>query len=398
MDDDAAALPADIDIVASSTDDEDDDDQAAASTVEIREEIEETRAQMSGTIDEIQARLSPRRLMNEAKETVREATVGKVQDVMNSAGESAGSIVDRIKENPVPAALIGIGAWWLFGKQSRSTSTSRRQFSYGQGAYDQSGYGQTGYGKGASGQSASGQSDYGQTGYGQTGYRQRGYEVSEGGGDRWDGPSRGSSSGIVNTLKQHPVPATLAGLGAAWWLMDRQRNTDDFDTSYSDQYYGGRWSGQTGGGTRGVRDMANDASGAVADLTERAKETVGDYAERAQETVGEYAERAQETVGEYADRAQTEFDRLLRDNPLALAAVAVAVGTAIGMAVPETRRERELMGDMRDQLVDKAQDLAKGAVDKVQQVASNLQGDEKSKSQGEDKNKPQGDDKNKPQI
>jgi hypothetical protein len=117
--------------------------------------------------------------------------------------------------------------------------------------------------------------------------------------------------------------------------------------------------------------VASDASETVSDIAARTQETVADYAARTQETVADYAARAQETVGEYTERAQTEFDRLLRDNPLALGVVALAVGAAVGMAIPETQRERAMIGDVGHQLVDKAQNLAQGAIDKVQQVASN---------------------------
>src|SRR3984893_4792205 len=153
----------------------------------IRDDIEERRAQMSETIDAIQDRLNPKRLMDDAKETVRAATVGKVTDMMNSASESASGLVDRIKENPLPAALIGLGAWGLDGRQEN--------------------------GKGRP---------------------YRGNAPTYPGGDE---PSGGSD--IVRTLKDHPIPAALAGLGIGWWLLDRQRPSAD------------RWYGSQEYGTRG---------------------------------------------------------------------------------------------------------------------------------------------------
>ena len=45
---------------------------------QIRAEIEDTRSEMSQTINEIQDRLSPENLMGQVKDTVREATIGKV--------------------------------------------------------------------------------------------------------------------------------------------------------------------------------------------------------------------------------------------------------------------------------------------------------------------------------
>jgi hypothetical protein len=296
-------------------------------TEEIREDIEATRAQMSGTIDEIQARLSPRRLVDDAKETVRDATVGKAREVMSNASDSAGGLVERVRDNPLPAALIGIGAWWLFGSK-RSTS------------------------------------------YDRTGYRDRSgsayeTEYARHGGSRAVDWGRSSEGGFVHTLKDHPIPASLAGMGLAWWLVDRQRRPGGSGSSYREYS-----AGQSGYGDYG--SQGRGAASRVGNMASEATETMSEYAEEAQERIGAYADRAQETMGEYADRAQTEFDRLLRENPFALGAAAVLVGAAFGMAIPETNAEQQVIGGMRDQMMEKAQAAAQGAVDKVQEAVSHL--------------------------
>ena len=53
------------------------------------EEIEVTRVEMTGTVEEIGERLDPRNIVAGAKETVREATVGKVESMVNDAGQTA---------------------------------------------------------------------------------------------------------------------------------------------------------------------------------------------------------------------------------------------------------------------------------------------------------------------
>jgi hypothetical protein len=63
------------------------DDDYEEDAEQIRAEIEDTRAEMSQTINEIQERLSPEHLMGQVKETVREATIGKVERVMETIGE-----------------------------------------------------------------------------------------------------------------------------------------------------------------------------------------------------------------------------------------------------------------------------------------------------------------------
>src|SRR6187455_2053352 len=83
-------------------------------------EIEETRTVLGSTIDEIGNRLQPQTIANEAREKIREATVGKVERIVDDAGQTAQqtgtNIVDTIRQNPVPAALAALGLGWLFMK------------------------------------------------------------------------------------------------------------------------------------------------------------------------------------------------------------------------------------------------------------------------------------------
>src|SRR5215212_3410617 len=120
-------------------------------TEEIRARIEETRAEMSGTIDAIQEKLSPDRLKEHAKEMVREATVGRAEDIVSNAGQTAKGfsydMLETIKQNPLPAALAAVGLGWLFMKNSNNSSQDRsRYYQYRTDQYrtDQSGY--SGYG------------------------------------------------------------------------------------------------------------------------------------------------------------------------------------------------------------------------------------------------------------
>jgi hypothetical protein len=52
-----------------------------------------------------------------------------------------------------------------------------------------------------------------------------------------------------------------------------------------------------------------------------------------------------------ARKAQNQMQRMLRENPLMIGAAAIVVGAAVGMALPETERENELVGEARDSVV-----------------------------------------------
>lgn len=99
------------------------------------EDIEETRDEMTGTVEEIGDRLDPKNIVADAKDTVRAATVGKVEEMANTAGEIASdagetvkeagsSVIDMITQNPVPAAMIGIGLGWLVMSGRNRTASS----------------------------------------------------------------------------------------------------------------------------------------------------------------------------------------------------------------------------------------------------------------------------------
>ena len=83
----------------------------------IRANIERTRAEMSNKIDEIQDRLAPSNLAEQAKDAVREATIGRVEGMWQSAGDNVEyarqSMFETVRTNPIPAAMVGIGLGWL---------------------------------------------------------------------------------------------------------------------------------------------------------------------------------------------------------------------------------------------------------------------------------------------
>lgn len=109
---------------------------------ELREDIEQTRSNMSDTIDAIQERLSPEHLKaqagdlaedlkDQATASVREATIGKAEHMASNVQEKAKgtgqTIVTTIKEHPIPAAITAIGLGYLI-REGRSGTTQRPSY------------------------------------------------------------------------------------------------------------------------------------------------------------------------------------------------------------------------------------------------------------------------------
>lgn len=297
--------------------DRDNADGSESDPAEIRAEIEETRAEMTGTIDAIQERLSPsylkeqvkeqvREQFHEAKAAVRDATIGKAEDMARNASETFSEarygLMETIRQNPLPAAIAGIGLGWLW--MNRQSGAPRRY---------------------------SRPTDMSYYREGQTYYpNQRGYV----GGASYSGTAERDQGGVGQTLHR--------AQDAAGQTLHRAQET--------------------------VGDFADRAQDTVSDLAGRAQETVGSAVDQTRETAGYLADQAQEQ----AQRLEDRFQRLLHENPLAVGAVALAVGTAVGFALPQTERENQLMGEARDTLVERTTEVAQETFEKARQVAGDV--------------------------
>lgn len=94
-------------------------DAEQADAGEIRAEIDETREEMGGTLNELGDRLDPAHLVNQAKENVRDATIGRVEETAKGMTDM---VMDTIKKNPIPAAIAGAGLALLWANRSSGTA------------------------------------------------------------------------------------------------------------------------------------------------------------------------------------------------------------------------------------------------------------------------------------
>jgi hypothetical protein len=275
---DGEQLPGNAELETGTTDLEPTDAQAPIETdpeVErLTQDIERTRGDMTGTLEELGDRLNPANVIQDAKATVREATVGKVETMANDVGmtarETGEGIIDTIRRNPLPAALAGIGIGWLWMSRDRGPSWTR-------------------------------------------GNARRSWSTAYGAGSGYEG-RYGSHEG-----------------------------------RYGSQMYGDY------GSQRGIGDKIGQAG-------EQVGETASQVAERARET----AERVPQQFGELGDQVGDTAQRVLEENPLAVAGVALAVGAAVGMALPVTRTEERTIGRAGAQLIDQAATAASRPMEELE--------------------------------
>ena len=92
------------------------------------------------------------------------------------------------------------------------------------------------------------------------------------------------------------------------------------------------------------------------------------------EKAGSVASNIAQTTREKTDKVA----RTIEDNPLPLGIVAAAIGLAAGFAVPSTRKESELVGEKRDELIDKARDVVEEKKTQAKNVAKRVVNEAKS--------------------
>ena len=90
----------------------------------LRGDMEETRAQIGETLEQLEERLAPRNLAGDAATAVKDAASRRMEHVMHTASErmhemtertrgAAGAIAERAGSNPWPAVLVGAGLGYL---------------------------------------------------------------------------------------------------------------------------------------------------------------------------------------------------------------------------------------------------------------------------------------------
>jgi ElaB/YqjD/DUF883 family membrane-anchored ribosome-binding protein len=372
--------------------DADVDEDATDEVRAARAQVENTRAELSGTIDALKEKLSPANLMAEAKEATVGAAQSAVGDAVDSAKEAAHNAVDSAKEvvhNVVDTAkeVASSAAGVVQGVASNVAASIS-------GAVDSAKSAVSGVAHDASHRAKNAT------------YSVK--EVSHNVGST----AKGAGATIVETIRLNPIPAAITGIGLGWLIMSIRRQNDSSATYGT---YGGssanRFSGTTdeygqnnfatsgyttpGSETASRIDAAKEKLGDVKDsVTHKASDiahSVGDKASGLASSVSDKASGIAHTVGDKAsDIAHTVGDKAsalggqakdvaqsavhatgtyITDNPLAAGAIAVLLGVGVGLLIPATEQENQLLGETRDRLKDQAAEQLHQVADKVTNVA-----------------------------
>ena len=195
---------------------------------------------------------------------------------------------------------------------------------------------------------------------------------------------------IVRTARNNPLPLILIGVGAgllaynAYSGSGRRRRSFRGRTDRRDEFADRERArlDMERGTSFDISDRPREAGstmGALSDKAAALTDKVSNAANSAYESASnamntavtgarDAANTAYSKAGEYGSAAYDTYDHYMDTNPLAVGAAAFALGAVAGLAIPATRYEGELMGEARDQLLQKAQDKGSMLLDKTKNL------------------------------
>ncbi len=297
---------------------------------EILADIRRARAEMSVTAGEVRTRLDPERLKAQAKEQVREATVGRAKNMaenmsMKARGYSR-SMKDRIKDNPIPAAMTAIGIGWLMWGSREKKREEYQDYDYG-------------------------------------------YMVS----------SEGLRSDYPERMETTASPCGTVGLYSSMSTgRPAEHERGGAEMRESAQEYRERMGEK-------AREMRGQMGERAQEYRERMGERADEYRARMSDKAAHYRESASHYLHSGRERAMHAGHSLqsrYEHNPLGMGLVVMAAGALAGLAFKETRWEHETMGPYRDKMLSSAQEagserlhqVAEKAGEKVHEARERMEG------------------------
>jgi hypothetical protein len=303
------------------------------SPAEIEREIAATRMRMENTIQAIKNDLTPGQLVDQAVQYFRDGKVGEVAgkfgtSVGRGASSAASSIGVLVKENPLPAALIGAGLAWMAASSYKakhpSIATSSTMNTYGEMS-------------GGFGESASlGSFNEGEEYIGTTG------DLST---------TSAAEPGRVEAVKEK-AQGVVSSVKAK---------------------------------THSIKERASSGTSAIKARASSSGQAVKQRASAVSHSAAEKARTAKQRTISASVKAKDGVTNTYEQQPLIIGAIAIGVGALLGAALPISSRENRMLGRKRDDLVEKATkkadefgvsaiERAKGVVDQgMQKVKSGIE-------------------------
>lgn len=199
-----------------------------------------------------------------------------------------------------------------------------------------------------------------------------------------------AASGMANMVKKHPVPAFLIGAGITWAIVEakRSRSGNGHHENYGreEDYssgFQGEFSEETGSESMGAKasQKFEEAKESLKEKGQQLKEKGHELKEKTQQWRNRMAEEARrvgkQASGFVAQKAKRGYEvgreRFVRasdEHPLSMGMGFLAAGVLVGLALPHTRREDSMCGEVADEAKEMAKSKARDLMESGKKVVS----------------------------
>ncbi len=282
-------------------------------------EAEAARLQLAETLDELSLRLTPSNMVDDVKQYARdhmmEPAKNYAKDRLSALATNpnvplVAGVAYAVRKHPVPALLIGAGAYMLWRNGSEAAAREERL------------------------------------------YRHPAYRQADRFRDEDDGYARtNGGAGIAARVRE-----TAEDL--------RHRASETASEAASN-----------------VRDYARQGREQAASTVQAARETVSETATEAYERAADYADYVGQRASEMADdvasrarrtrrRVRSSVETMVEEQPMAVLAVGLLAGAALGALLPRTRVEADYLGETARDARRRAEAMARSTYRKAKNAAS----------------------------
>ncbi|MFA7619510.1 MAG: DUF3618 domain-containing protein [Thiohalomonadaceae bacterium] len=171
-------------------------------------------------------------------------------------------------------------------------------------------------------------------------------------------------------VRDNPLPVALIGIGIAWLMaaphMGRKADVEYTSEGLPEESYGERAKGAMHGMSERVSEKQADVRARMGRRVSEAKgrfARMSDNLRHRREAAGEHGGEMAEHLRERGMQARDSFSTLMHDQPVVVGALAMALGALLGAGLPVSRRERETMGPMSGDVIQRGEEMVHKAKD-----------------------------------
>ena len=189
-----------------------------------------------------------------------------------------------------------------------------------------------------------------------------------------------ASHWLIGTAKRNPEALLVLAAGCALLMRGGGHSVPQSSAAgyRSDGYYGnqrqearppGNWSEGASRAVEGATEYASDIKDRVTDAASSYASSVSDYAGSVGRTISTQTTRL---VDQTQSTVETGIGYVLREQPLAVVALGVAVGAAIAAILPSIEMESRTLGTAHDAVADAAGKVSETVMDAAGEAGERL--------------------------